>query len=182
MDLSGRKTKQRRKQNMADFVEKTVTKTAVRELASPIADETAFTGIVQNVVTNNPFACVPYMQAGLNHQGVEKTKEQYTVRIVYEDTNGKTLGDVTARVNSVAGFNAVAALVLADTELTAAIGGTPHRDVENESYATTLKCHDQNGELYNVVFGRESVRLNSYSDDAIRNRVETWADGVPSLG
>ena len=166
---------------MADFVQKTVTKTAVRELISPIADETAFTAIVQNVVTNNPFACVPYMQAGVNHQGVEKTKEQYTVRIVYEDANAKQIGDITARVNSVAGFNAVAARILADATLTAAVGGTPHRDVENESYASTLKCHDQNGELYNVVFGREAVRLNSYSDDAIRTRVETWADGVPDL-
>ena len=166
---------------MADFVQKTVTKTAVRELISPIADETAFTAIVQNVVTNNPFACVPYMQAGVNHQGVEKTKEQYTVKIVYEDANAKQIGDITARVNSVAGFNAVAARILADATLSAAVGGTPHRDVENESYASTLKCHDQNGELYNVVFGREAVRLNSYSDDAIRTRVETWADGVPDL-
>jgi hypothetical protein len=166
---------------MADFVQKTVTKTAVRELISPIADETAFTAIVQNVVANNPFACVPYMQAGATHQGVEKTREQYTVKIVYEDANARTVGDVTVRVNSVAGFNAVAAHLLADATLTAAIGGTPHRDLENESYVTMLKCHDQNGELYNVVFGRENVKLNSYSDDAIRNRVETWADGVADL-
>jgi hypothetical protein len=61
------------------------------------------------------------------------------------------------------------------------MGGTPHRDAENESYSATLKCHDQNGELYNVVFARDSVRLNSYSDNAIRTKVETWADGVPSL-
>jgi hypothetical protein len=32
-----------------------------------------------------------------------------------------------------------------------------------------------------MVFSRESVRLNSYSDDAIRNRVETWADEIPDL-
>jgi hypothetical protein len=83
---------------------------------------------------------------------------------VYGNANAKTVGDVTVRVNSVAGFNAVAVHLLADATLTAAIGGTPHRDVENESYATTLKCHDQNGELYNVMFGRENVRLNSYSD------------------
>ena len=105
---------------MADFVEKTVTRTAVRELASPIADETTFTGIVSNVITNNPFACVSYIQAGVNHAPVEKTREQYTMKIVYEDPEGNFFGDITARVGSVAGFNAVAAGILADAAITAA--------------------------------------------------------------
>lgn len=166
---------------MGDFVQKTVTKTAVRELASPIADETTFTTIVANVVTNNPFACVGYIQSGVTHPAVEKTKEQYTVKIVYEDAAGNFLGDVTARVNSVAGFNAVAAHVLADAVITGAIGGTPHRDVENENYTANLKCHDQNGEIYNVAFSRENLRLTSYSDDAICTKVETWADSVADL-
>jgi hypothetical protein len=33
---------------MGDFIEKTVTRTAVRELATPIKDVTSFSGIVQN--------------------------------------------------------------------------------------------------------------------------------------
>jgi hypothetical protein len=53
--LSEEKEESNEVENMADFVQKTVTKTAVRELASPIVDVAAFTGIVQNVVSNNPF-------------------------------------------------------------------------------------------------------------------------------
>jgi hypothetical protein len=166
---------------MGDFVQKTVTKTAVRELASPIVDVAAFTGIVQNVVSNNPFACVPYMQAGQNHQGVEKTREQYVARIAYEDVNGKNLGHIIIQAPTVVAFNSIAGRVLADPLNATDMGGAGHRDVENEGFSTTLKCHDQNGELYNVVFSRGSVRLNSYSDDAIRSRVETWADGVADL-
>jgi len=166
---------------MADFVQKTVTKTAVRELVSPITDETAFTAIVQNVVANNPFACVPYMQAGATHQGVEKTKEQYTARIVYEDGNAKAVGHIIVQAPTVTAFNSIAGRILADAANATDMGGIGHRDVENEAYAATIKCHDQNGEIYNVVFGRENLRLNSYSDDAIRTKVETWADGVPDL-
>jgi hypothetical protein len=33
---------------MVDFVQKTITKTAVRELATPIKDVTSFSGIMQN--------------------------------------------------------------------------------------------------------------------------------------
>ena len=62
------------------------------------------------------------------------------------------------------------------------MGGSGHRDTEGETYSVTLKCHDPSGELYNVVIGRDAVRLNSYEDDAIRTKVETWADGVVDLG
>jgi hypothetical protein len=166
---------------MADFVQKTVSKNATRELTTPIEDVTSFNGIVQNVITNNSFACVPYMQAGVNHEGVEKTREAYTARILYEDTNGKERGHIIIQAPTIAAFNSIAARVLADAQNATDMGGPGHRDVEKEGYSATLKCHDQNGELYNVVFARKVVRLSSYSDDAIRNRVETWADGVAAL-
>jgi hypothetical protein len=82
---------------------------------------------------------------------------------------------------TVAAFNSIAGRILADAANETDVGGAGHRDIENEDYATTLKCHDSNGELYNVVFSRESVRLNSYPDNAIRSRVETWADSVSAL-
>jgi hypothetical protein len=55
------------------------------------------------------------------------------------------------------------------------------RDTENESFSATLRCHDANGELYNLTFTRDRVTLQSYSDDAIRTNVETWADTVAAL-
>ncbi|MDD5187563.1 MAG: hypothetical protein PHF57_05075, partial [Methanoregula sp.] len=70
---------------MADFVQNTNVKSAVRTLASPISDVAAFNVIVQSVITTNPFACVAYMTAGVNHDPVEKTKESYTARLVYEN-------------------------------------------------------------------------------------------------
>jgi hypothetical protein len=63
---------------MADFIQNSQTKTAVRELASPIPDVAAFNTIVQSVITDNPFGCVAYMTAGENHAPVEKTREAYT--------------------------------------------------------------------------------------------------------
>jgi len=166
---------------MADFVQKTVTKTATRQLANPIADVTTFDAIVQSIITNNPFGCVAYTQAGVNHPAVEKSRENYVARIVYQDSLGKTVGQDSSRFDSIAGFNAGAAALIGSSPLSTAHNGTPARDPANEAYSATLKCHDPNGELYLVTLTRNRVNLTSYSDDAIRTRVETWADGVAAL-
>ena len=166
---------------MADFVQKTNVKTAVRQLASPIADVSAFNTIVQAVITSNPFGCVAYTQEGVSHPGVEKTRENYVAKIVYQDALAKTVGNESGKYNTIAGFNAGAVAILANTALTAAHGETPARDPLNETFSATLKCRDPNGETYNVTFGRDSVNLTSYSDDAIRTKVETWADTVAAL-
>ena len=166
---------------MADFVQNSQTKTAVRELASPIADVTAFNLIVQSVITDNPFACVEYMTAGENHAPVEKTREAYTARIVYEDTNAKTVGTGTHRFSTLAGFNAGVTALLAAAAVTTAHAGTASHDPGNDAFSATLRCHDANGELYMVNFSRDRITLTSYSDEAIRTAVETWADTVPAL-
>ena len=77
---------------MADFVQNTNVKSSVRKLAAPIADIDAFSTIVQNIILNNPFGCVSYMSGGVNHPPVEKTREAYTARIVYQDALAKTVG------------------------------------------------------------------------------------------
>ncbi len=166
---------------MADFVQKSTVKSAVRQLASPIADVTAFNTIVQSVITTNPFACTAYETAGVSHQPVEKSKEAYVVKIVYQDSEAKSVGSHSDKFSTIAGFNAGATAMLGDAALTAAHGGTPVRDAGNETYSATLKCHDANGEIYMVTFGRNSVSLTSYSDDAIRTKLETWADTVAAL-
>ena len=45
---------------MADFVQKTVNKTAVRDLAVPIATVTSFNTLIESVIADNPFGCVGY--------------------------------------------------------------------------------------------------------------------------
>ncbi len=49
---------------MADFVQATVNKSAVRELSVPIATVTAFNNLVQSVIDDNPFGCVGYTTSG----------------------------------------------------------------------------------------------------------------------
>jgi len=166
---------------MADFVQKSTVKSAVRALASPIADVAAFNTIVQLVITDNPLACTSYESAGVTHAPVEKTKEAYVVKIVYQDGDAKTVGNDSVKFNTIAGFNAGATALLASAALTAAHAGTPVRDAGNETYSATLKCHDANGEIFMVTFGRQSVSLTSYSDDGIRTKLETWADTVAAL-
>ena len=166
---------------MADFVQKTVVKSAVRNLAIPIADVAAFNTIVQSVITDNPFACTAYESGGVNHAPVEKSKEAYVAKIVYQDNDAKTVGTDSSKFNTIAGFNAGATALLGNTALAAAHGGSPVRDTPNETYSATLKCHDASGEMYIVNFSRDQITISSYEDDAIRTRIETWADTVAAL-
>jgi hypothetical protein len=166
---------------MADFVQSSQSKNAVRELATPIASITAFNLIVQSVIADNPFGCVSYMTAGETHDPVEKTREGYTAKMVYEDVDAKTVGTGSHKFNTIAGFNAGVTALLAAADVTTAHTGTALHDAENDAFSATLRCHDANGELYMLNFSRTRVTLTSYADEAIRTAVETWADTVPAL-
>jgi len=166
---------------MADFVTSSTTKSAVRKLAAPLADVTAFDNLVQGVVTNNPFQCTTYNAGGADHPGVERSKQGYTARVIYQDSDARPIAVITLRAPTITSFTSVAGLLVANSAIATAIGGTPFRDLGNEKYAATLKCHDANGEIYFVNFSREQVTLTSFSDDAIRSKVETWADTVAAL-
>jgi predicted RNA methylase len=65
---------------MADFTQTTVNKTAVRDLAVPIADVTAFDTLVDMVIAENPFGCVGYTtKAGETVPAVIRNREHYTL-------------------------------------------------------------------------------------------------------
>ncbi len=166
---------------MADFAQKTNIKSAVRKFAEPIANVTAFNTIVQSIVTTNPFGCVSYMSSGASHPPVEKVRETYTAKFVYQDTDAKTIGSGSESYNTLAGFNAGIPAVLADTANVTAHGGTIIHDAAHDTFSTSLKCHDPNGELYFVNIARGQMTISSYEDDAIRTVIETWADAVPAL-
>ena len=166
---------------MTDFVISSETKRAVRKLSSPIADVTTFNTIVQSVITANPFGCVAYMTAGENHPAVEKTKEAYTARIVYQDDDANIVGTGTHKFDSLAGFSTGATALLGAAALTSAHGGTAAHDTDGDTYSVTVKCHDPNGEIFGLVFARDQVTLSSYESEDIRTKVETWADSVPEL-
>ena len=102
-------------------------------------------------------------------------------KVIYLDTNGKSVGTDSCKFSSIAGFNAGATALLGSTSLAAAHGGSASRDSDKETYSATLRCRDANGEIYLLTFARDRVSLASYSDDAIRTKVETWADTVAAL-
>jgi len=166
---------------MADFMQNTNVKSAVRKLADPIADINAFNTIVQSVILNNPFGCVSYMSRGANHPPVQKTKENYTAKFMYQDSDASVVGRSSEGYSTIAGYYDGIAAVLANTANNTAHGGTPVHTTDADNFSATLKCHDPNGELYQVNISRQQVTISSYEDDAIRTRIETWADGVAAL-
>lgn len=166
---------------MADFVQSSQSKNAVRTLAAPITDVTTFNSIVQQVITDNPFGCVEYMTSGETHPAIEKTKERYTIRFWYQSELATNKGNGSHQFDTVAGYTAGTTAIGAAAAVTAAHGGSFTHDPADDSFTATLKCHDPNGELYNVTISRDRVTVNSYSDDAILSKVETWADTVTAL-
>ena len=167
---------------MADFVQKTVNKTAIRDLAVPIADVTSFNTLVQSVIDDNPFGCVGYTDAGGEAvAAVVRNREHYTAKVNFIDGEGKKVGNISLQSPTIAAFNANAAEALANATLAAAMGGDAERNFAGETYYAQLKCHDTSGDDYYVTFTKKTVRISSGEDDAIRTAVETWADGVPAL-
>ncbi|WP_292490804.1 hypothetical protein [Methanoculleus sp. 10] len=167
---------------MADFVQTTVNKTALRDLAVPIADVESFDTIIQAVITDNPFGCVGYTtRAGETIAPIIKNREHYTAKVNFVDGEGKKVGTVSLQSPTIAAFNANAAEVLANTALATAMGGVAERNFAGETYYAQLRCHDPSGDDYYVTFTRKTVRISSYQDDAIRDAVETWADAAPAL-
>jgi hypothetical protein len=86
----------------------------------------AFDNLVQGVITNNPFQCTTYNQGGSDHPPVERSKQGYTVRIVYQDGTAKTVAVITVRAPTIAAFTAAANQIVANNAAgDSHLGGTP---------------------------------------------------------
>jgi hypothetical protein len=110
---------------MADFVQKSVTKTAVRALTAPIADAATLNTIVNTLISTNPLGCTPYEVGGVTMDPIARTRESYSARIAYENNEGRTVGTITARAPGVAAFGTVKSTILSNTALATAMGGDP---------------------------------------------------------
>ena len=132
---------------MANFVQGSVVKRAVRDLAAPIPDVAAFTEIVDDVVTSNPFGCTAYQVGTENHAAVEKARESYTGRIIYENGEAETVGQVAVKCPTVAAYTANVATVLGNAALATAMGGTAVHETDTDSFSAVLRCHAANGEI-----------------------------------
>ena len=66
---------------MADFTQKSVTKSAERKFTTPIDAMANFVTLVNKFISTNPFGCVSYTSGGQTIAGVVKGTEYYSGKI-----------------------------------------------------------------------------------------------------
>ena len=166
---------------MRYFKPKPGTKSAVRILKQPLPDITAFDAVVQSLVLKNPLGCMSYRSAKKHHPPVEKVREMYTAKFVYLNAIGKQIGIGLDMYNSIEGYQYGIAAVISNMANIAAHGGKVRHVPAADLFSVILKCNDPKAGLFFLSIARDRVTISSYSDDAIRARVETWADGVVAM-
>jgi hypothetical protein len=167
---------------MANFVLTTQTKTAVRELATPLTNLAAHSTLVGDILEDNPWLCTDYTYGGEAVEGVTTSKEYFSGKVEYTDVStGRVIGTITVKAPTASGFTGAIATVLADADIATDMGGIASHDSSADAFMSSLKCHDSNGETYYVAIGRDSIRISSYTADSIVTVIETWADLIPAL-
>ncbi|OPX62042.1 MAG: hypothetical protein A4E34_00275 [Methanoregula sp. PtaU1.Bin006] len=127
---------------MARFIEKPGKKSAFRYLKHPFSDIGKFEEIVREIVLKNPFDCTSYMKKGRNHPPVEKVREKYTAKFVYEDADGKQVGNGLDMYTSAEGYQYGIAAVISNMANVAAHGGKVRHDPASDLFSVTLQCND----------------------------------------
>ena len=166
---------------MTHFRQRAGTKSAVRRMKNPFPDMMAFNAVVRSLILNNPLGCTSYRSAKKHHPPVEKVREMYTAKFLYENAEGKRVGSGSETYYTIDGYQYGIAAVISNMANIAAHDGKARHIPGADLFSVTLKCHDPDDELYFLSIARNRVTLSSYSDDGIRARVEKWADGVPEL-
>jgi len=167
--------------NMGDFVPKSVVRREERIISTPFASKEAMNSIIGDIMVDNPWGCTPYMSGGTNHPGVQKGSENYSGVVIFENNDGKQVGRISIRTSNSAAFDTNVATVLANTAISTAMGGTASHDSSADVFSVSLKCHAENGELFNVTFKRDRIVLSSFESESILTTLETWADSVGAL-
>ncbi|MGB7787834.1 hypothetical protein [Methanoregula sp.] len=108
-------------------------------------------------------------------------RERYTAKFVYLDVNGKQAGTGSEVYDSVEGYETGVASMISNLANIASHRGRLVHLKDADLFSVTLKCHDGGGELYFLSLARDRITVSSYTDDAIRKRVEMWSDSVPEL-
>ena len=156
-------------------------KCAYRYLKRPIADITAFDGIVNSLILKNPLGCASNHTARKFYPPIQKVREMYTAKFVYLNTKGKRIGTGLDMYDSVEGYQTGIAAVISNMANIASHCGKVKHLPDADHFSVMLKCHDPDGELYYVSIARDRITLSSYTDEAIRKRIEKWTDSVPAL-
>jgi hypothetical protein len=166
---------------MAHFEQKTGNRSAILCLKTPFPDVMAFDAVVRTLILRNPLGCTSYMKAGRNHPPVEKVREMYTAKFVYENTEGKRIGNGLDMYATVEGYQYGIAAVISNMANVAAHGGKVRHIPGSDHFSALMKCHDSGGGLFFISLSRTQLTLSSYEEMAIQDRVGKWTDGVPEL-
>lgn len=158
------------------FTPKTGTKSAVRILDQPFADIGSFNAVVRELILKNPLGCTSYWTLKKHRPPVEKVRERYTAKFVYEDEEKKQAGSSSEVYNSVEGYEAGIHAVMANIANTAAHRGRIRHIPGSDHYSVILMCHDAGGEIFFLSLARDRITVASYTDDAIRKNVAQWSD------
>ena len=59
--------------------------------------------------------------------------------------------------------------------------GKVRHNKKADLFSVMLRCHDRDGEVYYLSLARHRITVSSYTDEAIRRKVEVWSDSVPAL-
>jgi hypothetical protein len=167
---------------MTQFRQRAGTKSAVRRLKKPLPDIIAFDAVVRSLIMKNPLGCTSYRSVKKHHPPVEKVREMYTAKFVYETAGGKRIGSSSEIYNSVEGYQTGIAAVVSNMANIASHRGKVRHLPDADLFSVTLKCHDPDGELFFLSLARNRMTLSSYTDDRIRKRVGAWVDSVQALG
>jgi hypothetical protein len=154
---------------------------AVHRLKKSFPDITVFDTAIRSFIIKNPLGCTSYRSVKKHHPPIEKVREMYTAKFVYEAAAGKRIGSSSEVYDSVEGYQTGIASVISNMANIASHRGKVKHLPEADHFSVLLKCHDPDGELYFLSLARDHITLSSYSDDTIRKRVERWTDTVPAL-
>jgi hypothetical protein len=166
---------------MKQFRRKPGTRSAFLDLKTPFPDATAFEAVVRSICMNNPFGCISYMKGKKNHQPVERVREMYTAKFVYEDPEGRRIGTSQETYNSLEGYQFGIHAVICNMANVSAHRGKIRHLPDTDHFSVILKCHDPNGEFYFLSLARDRVTVSSFTDDEILTRVELWKGSVPAF-
>jgi len=166
---------------MSDFKPRPGTKSAYRILKKPIADIGEFNAIVQSLIHSNPLGCTAYHTKRKNYPPVQKVREMYTAKFTYLNADGKRIGTGLDMYDSVEGYRSGIAAVISNIANIMSHRGKIRHLPDADLFSVMLKCHDPDGGMYYLSIARDRVTVSSYRDDAIRHRVEKWADEIPAF-
>ena len=127
---------------MAHFNQRAGTKSAVHLMKKPFPDVLAFNSTVLSFIQKKPLSCTSYQSAKKHHRPVEKVREMYTAKFVYETKKGKRIGTGQDMYDSVDGYQNGIAAVTSNMANIASHGGKVRHILKADLFSVTLKCHD----------------------------------------